>query len=126
MTARLRPVVVIGAGIAGLTAALATGPVPVQLLCREADGGGSASALAQGGIAAAMDREDSAQAHARDTRIAGADHNHASMVEWLCRQAPGTVDWLNAQGVGKWRDYADQIAPVLPLLESWVARFGAA
>ncbi len=110
MTARLRPVVVIGAGIAGLTAALATGPVPVQLLCREADGGGSASALAQGGIAAAMDREDSAQAHARDTRIAGADHNHASMVEWLCRQAPGTVDWLNAQGVAFDRACDGQLA----------------
>ena len=99
MTARRRPVVVIGAGVAGLAAALAAGPMPVQLLCREADGGGSASALAQGGIAAAMDREDSPRAHARDTQVAGAGHNQASMVEWLCRQAPGIVDWLDTQGV---------------------------
>ena len=27
---------------------------------------------------------------------------------------------LNAEGVGKWRDYAAQMAPVLPLLEPWV------
>ncbi|MCW3846273.1 sulfotransferase [Sphingomonas sp. LB-2] len=26
---------------------------------------------------------------------------------------------LNAEGVGKWRDYAAQMAPVLPLLEPW-------
>jgi tetratricopeptide (TPR) repeat protein len=39
---------------------------------------------------------------------------------------PQLAQGLNAQGVGKWRDYADQMAPVLPLLESWVARFGAA
>jgi hypothetical protein len=30
---------------------------------------------------------------------------------------------LNAQGVGKWHDYADQMAPVLPLLAPWVERF---
>jgi tetratricopeptide (TPR) repeat protein len=38
---------------------------------------------------------------------------------------PQLAQGLNAQGVGKWRDYADQMAPVLPLLEPWVARFGA-
>ena len=31
---------------------------------------------------------------------------------------------LNAGGVGEWRRYRDQLAPVLPTLERWAARFG--
>jgi hypothetical protein len=31
---------------------------------------------------------------------------------------------LNAGGVGEWRRYRAQLAPVLPLLERWVTRFG--
>ena len=38
---------------------------------------------------------------------------------------PQLAQGLNAQGVGKWRDYAAQLAPVLPLLEPWVSKFGA-
>jgi tetratricopeptide (TPR) repeat protein len=33
---------------------------------------------------------------------------------------------LNARGVGKWRDYEAQMAPVMPLLAPWVERFGYA
>lgn len=35
------------------------------------------------------------------------------------------VGGLSARGVGRWRDYAAELAPVLPALEPWVARFGA-
>jgi tetratricopeptide (TPR) repeat protein len=31
---------------------------------------------------------------------------------------------LNTRGVGRWRAYADQLAPVLPVLAPWVQRFG--
>ncbi len=31
---------------------------------------------------------------------------------------------LNADGVGQWRRYASELAPVLPRLEPWVRRFG--
>jgi tetratricopeptide (TPR) repeat protein len=31
---------------------------------------------------------------------------------------------LNAGGVGEWRRYRDQLAPVLPTLDKWAARFG--
>ena len=44
----------------------------------------------------------------------------------LGRQVPQLARGLNAQGVGKWRDYAAELAPVQPLLEPWVAKFGAA
>lgn len=38
--------------------------------------------------------------------------------------APQLALGLNAKGVGQWRRYRDQIAPVLPVLAPWVARFG--
>jgi hypothetical protein len=31
---------------------------------------------------------------------------------------------LSGSGVGKRRDYAEQLAPVLPMVEPWVRRFG--
>ncbi len=31
---------------------------------------------------------------------------------------------INRRGVGRWRDYAAELAPVLPTLAPWVARFG--
>ncbi|EIL86848.1 quinolinate synthase, B subunit (L-aspartate oxidase) [Rhodanobacter sp. 115] len=96
--------VVVGSGVAGLTAALAAAPAPVRLLCRAHDGAGSASALAQGGIAAAVDPQDSPAAHAADTLVAGANHNDAPMVQWLTAEAPGAIAWLQAQGVAFDRD----------------------
>ena len=104
MSARRPPIVVVGAGVAGLATALAAAPAPVLLLCRDAQGGGSASALAQGGIAAALGPGDSAQAHAHDTLAAGAWHNEPAMVGWLCAQAPDTIAWLAGQGVAFDRD----------------------
>lgn len=89
----------VGAGVAGLATALAAAPARVVLICRDADGGGTASAMAQGGIAAALDPLDDTRAHASDTLIAGAKHNSAAMVEWLCAQGPATVAWLAEQGV---------------------------
>lgn len=36
---------------------------------------------------------------------------------------PQLVRGLNARGIGKWRDYERQLAPVLPVLQPWVERF---
>lgn len=93
------PIVMVGGGVAGLATALAAAPAPVRLLCRAHDGCGSATALAQGGIAAALDPHDSAAAHAADTLVAGAQHNEAAMVAWLTAAAPAAIDWLQAHGV---------------------------
>lgn len=101
--------VVVGAGIAGLATALAAAPARVVLICRDADGGGTASAMAQGGIAAAIGPADDTRAHASDTLIAGAGHNRAAMVEWLCAQGPATVAWLVEQGVAFDRDGDGQL-----------------
>jgi L-aspartate oxidase len=98
------PIVVVGSGVAGLATALAAAPAPVRLLCRAHDGCGSASALAQGGIAAALDPRDSPAAHAHDTLVAGAQHNDEAMVKWLTAEAPAAIAWLQAQGVAFDRD----------------------
>ena len=103
------PVVVVGAGVAGLATALAAAPAPVLLLARDG-GAGGASALAQGGIAAALAPGDDPAAHAADTLLAGAGNNRASLVEWLCREAPATVAWLQAQGVAFDRDVGGSLA----------------
>jgi len=38
--------------------------------------------------------------------------------------APQVRAGLNAQGVGRWRAYAEALAPVLPVLEPWARRLG--
>ena len=93
------PIVIVGGGVAGLATALAAAPAPVRLLCRAHDGSGSASALAQGGIAAALDPHDSTAAHAGDTIEAGAHHNDATAVQWLTGEAPNVIAWLQQQDV---------------------------
>jgi L-aspartate oxidase len=64
-------VLIIGAGLAGLYAALSLAPRPVTILSPKPLGFDASSAWAQGGVAAAMDEGDTPEAHANDTVIAG-------------------------------------------------------
>jgi len=101
------PLVIVGAGIAGVCAALAAAPRPVLLLSRGGDDGRdgtAASAMAKGGIAAAVGPADSAASHAGDTVAAGAGHNHAAMVQLLVAAATEAIGWLQWQGVRFDRD----------------------
>ncbi|WP_454830974.1 L-aspartate oxidase [Pseudoxanthomonas wuyuanensis] len=93
------PVVVVGCGVAGLATALAAAPRPVLLIGRQAVGQDCASALAQGGIAAAIGAGDSPAEHARDTLTAGAGHNHPDAVRYLVDHAVVAVRWLQTLGV---------------------------
>ncbi|WP_240126320.1 L-aspartate oxidase [Thermomonas alba] len=90
------PIIVVGGGIAGLVTAIAAAPTPVLLLQRSPQ---SASRLAQGGIAAAVAANDSAQAHAHDTAVAGSFHNDAAIVDLLTRGAASAIHWLETLGV---------------------------
>ncbi|SFK01082.1 L-aspartate oxidase [Methylocapsa palsarum] len=63
--------VIIGGGLAGLSAALALAPSPVILLSKAAPGLESSSWLAQGGIAAAIGADDDFSLHLADTLTAG-------------------------------------------------------
>jgi L-aspartate oxidase len=91
--------VVVGTGVAGLVTALSAAPRPVLLVGGSPPGSGGCTALAQGGIAAAMAFDDSAADHARDTLAAGAHHNDHDAVHYLVGDAGRAVRWLQAQGV---------------------------
>ncbi len=65
-------VVIVGAGLAGLFTALRLAPLPVTVVAAAPLGQGASSVWAQGGVAAAVGEGDTAEAHARDTVIAGA------------------------------------------------------
>ncbi|EAR52991.1 L-aspartate oxidase [Oceanicola granulosus HTCC2516] len=69
---RTSRVIIVGAGLGALYAALALAPRPVLLISPDRLGEGASSAWAQGGVAAAMAEADSAEAHAADTLRAGA------------------------------------------------------
>lgn len=92
-------VLVVGAGLAGLTTALSTEGRRVTVLCPSLPPIATASALAQGGIAAAVDEDDSAAFHAVDTFRAGAGECDARAVHRLCAEAASAIRWLEAQGV---------------------------
>lgn len=65
-------VVIVGAGLAAIYAALKLASHPVVMISPEELGTGASSAWAQGGVAAAMAQGDSPEAHATDTELAGA------------------------------------------------------
>ena len=96
------PVVVIGAGVAGLSTALSAAPRRVLLFSRAASDG--ATVLAQGGIAAALAAADHPDHHAADTVEAGAGHNDAGIVRQLVHAAPDAVRWLADLGLPFDRD----------------------
>ncbi|MCB1553299.1 MAG: FAD-binding protein [Xanthomonadales bacterium] len=85
--------------MAGLCTAIAAAPRPVLLLSRGDHALDCASALAQGGLAAAVGCDDSPDLHATDTLTAGAGDNDRKAVEWLTGSAPGTVTWLESLGI---------------------------
>lgn len=91
-------VVVIGSGVAGLTAALELAPRRVAVLTKGRLGLGGSSAWAQGGIAAAVGPGDSPALHAADTLAAGDGLNDPAMVELLTAEGPERVMRLIALG----------------------------
>lgn len=92
------PIVIVGAGVAGLTAALALAPRPVVLVCAAAPGEGGATPLAAGGLAAALGPGDTPAEHAEDTQRAGHCNDHEA-VRHLVFGAVDAVAWLEAQGI---------------------------
>ncbi|MHA6264230.1 L-aspartate oxidase [Arenibacterium sp. CAU 1754] len=80
-------IVIVGAGLGALYAALELAPRPVLMISPEPLGAGASSAWAQGGVAAAMDTGDSPEAHARDTIRAGAGTVDADVANMVTRHA---------------------------------------
>lgn len=80
-------VIIVGAGLGALYAALKLAPLPVVLVSPETLGEGASSSWAQGGVAAAMDAADSPSNHADDTVKAGAGTVDASVADLVTREA---------------------------------------
>ncbi|GHF73244.1 L-aspartate oxidase [Seohaeicola zhoushanensis] len=91
-------VLIVGAGMAALYAALKLAPHPVLILSPEPLGCGASSAWAQGGVAAAMDPRDSAAAHARDTILAGAGSVDPEVADLVTAEARAHILDLTALG----------------------------
>ena len=103
-TERFDGVLVIGAGLAGLSAALSAAPGRVLVLTEAPLAGASASAWAQGGVAAALSEDDDPELHAADTIAAGAGLTDPAMAELLAHEGPAAVRWLADLGAPFDRD----------------------
>ncbi|HEY6086689.1 MAG TPA: FAD-dependent oxidoreductase, partial [Burkholderiaceae bacterium] len=93
------PVVIVGAGLAGLTVALhlaADRPV-VVLAKRNLDE--AATAWAQGGIVGVLGSDDSIESHVRDTQDAGAGLVDEHTARFIAEHSARAVEWLVGQGV---------------------------
>ncbi len=106
-------VLVVGAGAAGLTAALGCGPLRVVVLTKirlSAAGGGGASAWAQGGVASAVGDDDDPALHAADTLAAGAGLNDVPIVRLLTGEGPRRIRALQQLGACFDRDAFGRLA----------------
>jgi L-aspartate oxidase len=92
---RTADVLIVGSGAAGLTAALNLAETHSVAVIAKGALGDSASARAQGGIAAVLEEGDSFEAHVNDTMIAGAGLNNRDVVE----HAPAAIARLIDLGV---------------------------
>ncbi|MCU1588621.1 MAG: nadB [Frankiales bacterium] len=103
-------VVVVGSGVAGLTAALhaaRSGRVLVVTKVRVDDG---STRWAQGGVAAALGPDDSPLEHERDTLDAGVGLCDVDAVRVLCEEGPARLRELIELGAGFDRDASGALA----------------
>ncbi|MGE8657558.1 MAG: L-aspartate oxidase [Achromobacter sp.] len=92
-------VIIIGSGLAGMTAALELAPQRRVALVSKGPLLSGASPRAQGGIAAPLGPRDSVAAHLRDTLDAGAGLCDAQAARAIIDQAGAAIAWLRARGV---------------------------
>ncbi|MGH9479168.1 MAG: FAD-binding protein, partial [Terriglobales bacterium] len=96
--------IIVGSGIAGLRAALALGPSARTLVVTKEAIGESATAYAQGGIAAATGEDDTVALHEQDTLAAGDGLCSAAAVRVLVEDGPAAIEQLLEWGAQFDRD----------------------
>ncbi|WP_327638217.1 L-aspartate oxidase [Kribbella sp. NBC_00482] len=84
-------VVVIGSGVAGLSAALKARELGTVLVVTKDVVASGSTQWAQGGVAAALDPEDSPEEHLQDTLVAGAGLSDPEAVRVLVTEGPDAV-----------------------------------
>jgi L-aspartate oxidase len=86
--------VVVGAGVAGLRAAIDLAPAGRVLVIAKDSLRESSSEYAQGGIAAALSDEDEVELHEQDTIVAGDGLCDVEAVHTLVEEAPAAIEQL--------------------------------
>ena len=111
-------VLILGAGLAGLSAALACAPRKALVLGAAPLLQGCSSAWAQGGMAAALADDDAPALHAADTIAAGAGLVDPAMADLLTREGPEAVRRLAQLGAPFDRNAAGGFAQSLEAAHS--------
>ena len=94
------PVLIIGAGLAGLTVALHMAETQPVIVMAKRGLGEAATAWAQGGIVGVVDKEhDSIDSHVADTLDAGAGLVVESTARYIAEESAEAIRWLVDQGV---------------------------
>ena len=92
-------VLIIGGGLAGQAAAIRLAESCRVGLISKRTLDDSASARAQGGIAAVLGSADSVEDHIRDTFVAGAHLNDPAATRFVVENGRQAIEWLIGQGV---------------------------
>ncbi|KRC23994.1 L-aspartate oxidase [Acidovorax sp. Root217] len=92
-------VLIVGSGLAGLSAALHLAPTHRVAVITKRQLHDGASAWAQGGIAAVLADGDSFGAHVEDTLVAGAGLCDLAATRFVVENAPDAIAWLQQLGV---------------------------
>ncbi|GAA3988713.1 L-aspartate oxidase [Comamonas faecalis] len=92
-------VLIVGSGLAGLTAALQLAPTHRVAVVTKRELQAGSSGQAQGGIAAVLAEGDSFDAHVQDTLTAGAGLCDMASTRFVVENAPDTIAWLQQMGV---------------------------
>lgn len=92
-------VLIVGAGLAGLFLALELSPRTCTVISPAPLGGAASSAWAQGGLAAALDPEDTPEQHANDTIAAGSGLVDPVIARLIAEEGPARVRDLLTLGV---------------------------
>ncbi len=99
MSTNTAPVVVIGAGLAGLTVALQLAAERRVIVLAKRGLHEGATAWAQGGIVGVLGSDDSIDSHVRDTQEAGAGLVDEHTARFIAEHSASAVEWLVEAGV---------------------------
>jgi len=92
-------VLIVGSGLAGLSAALQLAPTHRVAVITKRELKDGSSNWAQGGIAAVLADDDSFAAHIEDTLVAGAGLCDMATTRFVVENAPAAIGWLRDLGV---------------------------
>ncbi len=93
------PVVIVGAGLAGLTVALQLAATRRVIVLAKREMNEGATAWAQGGIVGVLGSDDSIASHVRDTQDAGAGLVDEQTAQFIAEHSAEAVAWLVERGV---------------------------